>query len=217
MTDKNKTIRAVVVDDSPTARDLVVALLNAEQGIEVVGTGASGEDAIRLVKRHKPDVLAMDIRMKGMDGLEATRQLVGLLPNTKILIITMYEDNELVRACIRAGAAGYIIKRASESELVDAIYAIRRGIIYIHPTLIPSVISPAPLVEEQSSAEIDSLSNREVEVLSLIQKGYTNVQIGEKLNISVRTVETHRSNLMGKLGLHGRAELVRYATRHGLG
>ena len=164
-------IRILIIDDHRLFRVGIKALLSADTNLSVVGEATSGEDGLQAAQNLTPDVILMDIGLPGIDGLEVTRRLIVLLPNTKILVITMYEDSELVRECIRAGAAGYIIKRASEAELVDAIYAVWRGIIYIHPTLIPSVISPPLQKEVQSSAEIGSLSNREVEVLGLIKKG----------------------------------------------
>lgn len=208
--------RILIVDDHRLLRAGLKTLLNSDPNLEVVGEATSGEEALNVVQETKPDVVLMDLAMPGMDGLEATRRLVQMVPNIRVLVMTMHEDSELMKECVRAGAKGYIIKRAAESELVDAIYAVQRDVIYIHPSLMQSLISPKQKDGTQPSKEAEPLSAREIEVLQLIVKGYTNRQISEALTISVRTVETHRSNVMDKLNLHSRVELVRYATDRGL-
>lgn len=208
--------RILIVDDHRLLRAGLKTLLNSDPNLEVVGEATNGEEALNVVQQTQPDVVLMDLAMTGMDGLEATRRLVQIQPNIRVLIMTMHEDSELMKECVRAGAKGYIIKRAAESELVDAIYAVQRDVIYIHPSLMQSLISPAPKLGMQATREAEPLSAREIEVLQFIVKGYTNRQISEALSISVRTVETHRSNVMDKLDLHSRVELVRYATEHGL-
>lgn len=208
--------RILIVDDHRLLRAGLKTLLNSDPNLEVVGEATSGEEALKVVHETQPDVVLLDLAMSGMDGLEATRRLVQLVPGIRVLIMTMHEDSELMKECVRAGAKGYIIKRAAESELMDAIYAVQRDVIYIHPSLMQSLISPKQKSGVQPPNETEALSAREVEVLQLIVKGYTNRQISEALSISVRTVETHRSNVMDKLNLHSRVELVRYATEHGL-
>lgn len=208
--------RILIVDDHRLLRAGLKTLLNSDPNLEVVGEATSGEEALKVVQETQPDVVLMDLAMSGMDGLEATRRLVQMVPGIRVLVMTMHEDSELMKECVRAGAKGYIIKRAAESELVDAIYAVQRDVIYIHPSLMQSLISPKQKQGAQSPKETEALSAREIEVLQLIVKGYTNRQISEALSISVRTVETHRSNVMDKLNLHSRVELVRYATEHGL-
>lgn len=208
--------RILIVDDHRLLRAGLKTLLNSDPNLEVVGEATSGEEALKVVQETQPDVVLMDLAMSGMDGLEATRRLVQMVPGIRVLVMTMHEDSELMKECVRAGAKGYIIKRAAESELVDAIYAVQRDVIYIHPSLMQSLISPKQKPGAQSAKETEALSAREIEVLQLIVKGYTNRQISEALSISVRTVETHRSNVMDKLNLHSRVELVRYATEHGL-
>jgi DNA-binding NarL/FixJ family response regulator len=158
----------------------------------------------------------MDLSMPGLSGIETTRQLKALLPEVRVLILTVHEDKELLQEAIRVGASGYISKRAAEADLINAIFAVWRGIIYVQPQLMRSLVSldqPKPCDEYP---EAETLTPREIEVLRLIVQGHTNRQIAEVLNLSSRTVESHRANLMGKLNLHSRVEVVRYAAEHGL-
>jgi len=208
-------IRILIADDHGLLRAGLKTLLNSDPNLEVVGEATSGEEALQVVRETHPEVVLMDMGLPGMDGLEATRRLVQDIPGVRVLMMTMYEDSELVKESIRAGASGYIIKRAAESELIDAIYAVWRDMIYIHPSMMQSLVSPPPNAGSEAPIKIEPLTAREIEILRLIVKGFTNRQIGSTLNISIRTVETHRSNVMEKLNLHSRVELVRYATEHG--
>ncbi len=178
----------------------------------VVGEATHGEEAVRLSGELNPDVVLMDINMPGMNGLDAARAIVQPGGKTHVLMLTMHEDIELLQACIRAGASGFIIKRAAESELNDAIHAVMRGIIYIHPSMLRSLMATTEKAAPQPVNAGEPLTVREEEILKLIVRGYTNRQIASELNISVRTVESHRSNLMDKLNLHTRVDLVRYAS-----
>jgi two-component system response regulator NreC len=208
--------RILIADDHGVLRAGLRALLNAEPGLVVVGEAADGQAALRLAGEMHPDVVVMDISMPGVDGIEVTRQLKKDLPNVRVLILTVHEDESLLRAAIRAGAAGYIVKRAVESELISAIHAACRGELYVHPSMTRALLhdlQPAFISEDVS---VELLTPREIEVLRLVAKGYTNRQIAEELTISVRTVESHRANLMDKLNLRSRVELVRYATKHRL-
>jgi two-component system response regulator NreC len=209
-------IRILIVDDHGLLRAGLKTLLNSDPNMEVVGEATSGEEALEKVSEVQPEVILLDLGLPGMDGLEVTRRLVQDAPGVRVLMMTMYDDSELVKECIRAGASGYIVKRAAESELIDAIYAVRRDMIYIHPSIMQSLMSPPSKSGAPASMKIEPLTNREIEILRLIVKGYTNRQVSSALNISIRTVETHRSNVMEKLNLHSRVELVRYATEHGL-
>ena len=208
-------IRILIADDHRILRAGLRTLLSPDPNIEVVGEATSADEALQIAKDVGPDIVLMDIGMPGMDALEATRALVRL-PDTRVLILTMHEDGALLQEYIRAGASGYIIKRAAESELVDAIYAVWRGMIYIHPSLMKSLVTPERKTEAKYPMETEPLTTREIEILRMIVRGHTNRQIGSALNISTRTVESHRSNLMEKLNLHSRVELVRYASEHGL-
>jgi two-component system response regulator NreC len=206
-------IRILIADDHRIMRAGLKSLLNADPGLDVIGEATTSNEAMVLAKELFPDVILLDIGMPGNENLDALKELVKLSPEIKILVLTMHEDTELLQECLRQGASGYIIKRAAESELVDAIYAVQRGIVYVHPEMIQSLVSNSKKSMKQSK-ELEPLTNREIEVLVLIAKGNTNKQISEQLNISTRTVETHRSNIMDKLNLHSRVELVRYASEN---
>lgn len=212
-------IQILIADDHGVLRAGLRALLSAEPEIEVVDEASNGDQALSLASELKPDVILLDISMPGLTGIEVTRRLKKMLPETRILILTVHEDESLLQEAIQAGASGYIVKRAVESELIDAIRAVWRGDLYVHPAmtraLLKEMSTPAPPLSG-NDAPVETLTPREVEVLRLIAQGYTNRQMADMLSISVRTVESHRSNLMGKLDLHSRVELVRYARENKL-
>jgi two-component system response regulator NreC len=210
------SIRIMIADDHRILRAGLKTLLGTDSNLEVVGEAANFEETIQRAQELHPDIVIMDIGMPGMDGLAALPLLLQGAPQTRVLMLTMHEDNAILQAYLRAGASGYIIKRAAESELIDAIYVVWRGMIYVHPSLMRALITPPSKASPADSSEPESLTSREAEVLRLIVQGYTNRQIGSALNISVRTVETHRSNIMDKLNLHSRVDLVRYAAQHGI-
>ena len=210
------SIRILIADDHGVLRAGLRALLNAEPELEVVGEAGDGDEALRLATQLRPDVLLLDISMPGPGGIEVTRRVKQALPDTRVLILTVHEDESLLREAIQAGAAGYIIKRAVESELINAIQAVWRGDVYIHPAMTRALLKEVAPATFSDETPVEPLTPRETEVLQLIAQGYTNRQIAEQLTISVRTVETHRANLMDKLGLRSRVELVRYAREHGL-
>ncbi len=208
--------KVLIADDHAIVRTGLRTLLKAEPSMKLVGEATGGYEAIELVEEKMPDVLLLDISMPDLDGIEVVKRINPNFPDLHILILTIHEDPALLREALRAGASGYILKRAAESELISAINIIMRGDMYIDPAmmrdLIDETVSPAKLENEN----VESLTPRETEVLTHIVQGYTNRQIGEELNISVRTVEGHRANLSGKLGLQSRVDLVRYAREHGL-
>lgn len=210
------SIRIVLADDHRLLRAGIKTLLNGDPSIEVVGEATTGGEALDVTREMLPDILLLDIGMSGNENLEALRQVLIEVPKTKVLLLTMHEDSALLQECLRAGASGYIIKRAAESELVDAIYAVQRGIIYIHPSLMASLVNPAQEISAKTTRQKQPLTSREIDVLKLIVQGYTSKQIAEALTLSTRTVETHRSNIMEKLDLHTRVDLVRYASQHNL-
>jgi DNA-binding NarL/FixJ family response regulator len=210
------SIRILIADDQGLLRAGLRALLSLEADIEVVGEADSGQEALKLANELQPELVLLDINMPDLDGIEVTRRLKTVVPEARVLIITVHEDDSLLQEAIKAGAAGYIVKRAVESELIDAIRAVRRGDIYIHPTMTRALlrdISPRTPAQEPP---IEALTPRELDVLRLIAKGCTNRQMADLLNISVRTVEGHRANLMSKLNLYGRVELIRYARENKL-
>jgi|MTBAKSStandDraft_1061840.scaffolds.fasta_scaffold00459_60 two-component system response regulator NreC len=208
-------IRILIVDDHRILRAGVKALLNADSGLEVVGEATNSQEAMALVGELKPGVVLLDIGMPGNENLEALKNIRINFPDVRVLILTMHEDSALLQECLRLGASGYIIKRAAESELIDAIYAVQRGMVYVHPSLIQSLVA-LPKKLAKRTEKVEQLTFREIEVLLLIVEGNTNRQISDALNLSVRTVESHRSNIMDKLNLHSRVDLVRYANEHKL-
>ena len=210
------SIRILIADDHGVLRAGLRALLSAESDLEVAGEAADGRETLRLVSELDPDVVLLDVNMPGPDGIEVTRRLKAVKPEVRVLILTVHEDEGLLREAIRAGASGYILKRAVESELIYAIHAVWRGDLYVHPAMTRALLQDLHSTLVADEAPVEPLTPREMEVLRLIAEGHTNRQIAEVLSISVRTVESHRANLMSKLGLHSRVELVRYAKRHGL-
>lgn len=209
------TIRILIADDHGVLRAGLRALLTGAPDIEVVAEAGNGEEALDLAAQTLPDIALIDISMPRLDGIEVTRRLKQVLPEIQVLLLTMHEDGGLLREALRAGAAGYVVKRAAESELMTAIQAVRRGELYVHPALTRSLlqeITPA----DPPARQAEPLSQREVDVLRLIAQGHTNRQVAEALSLSVRTVESHRASIMEKLGLHSRAELVTYAIKRGL-
>jgi len=211
-----KNTKVLIVDDHGVLRAGLRALLEVEKSLDVVGEAGSGEEALELAKAARPDIVLMDISLPKMSGIEATRKLVQSNPSIRVLILTVHEDKSLLQEAIRAGASGYILKRAVKSELLSAIDAIGRGDLYVHPSMTRALLPTSPLKKIANDGSIKALTPREIDVLRLIAHGYTNSQIGKQLNISVRTVEYHRGNLMGKLYLDSRVELVRFAAENGL-
>ena len=207
-------VRIVIADDHGVLRAGLRTLLGTEPGFEVVGEAASGDAAVRAAVEKRPDLVLLDVSMPGVGGLEATKLLKEKLPKTRVLILTMHEESGLVREAILAGASGYIVKRALDSELINAIDAVMRDELYVHPALTRELLTARPDTPHHS--EPSSLTRRECGVLRLLALGYTNRQIGEELGVSVRTAETHRAHIMDKLGLTSRAELVRWAVREHL-
>ena len=210
-------IRILIADDHAIVRAGLRALIHSESAtMELVGEATGGYETIELVEKVQPNVLVLDLSMPDLDGISVTKKIASQSPDLKILILTLHEDEALLRAALKAGASGYILKRAAETELISAIHTILRGDLYVDPSMVRKLLNDEmpPAVAQSKSTE--ALTPRETEVLKLIVQGYTNRQIGEELNISVRTAESHRANLSDKLGLHSRVELVRYAREHGL-
>ncbi len=209
-------IKVLIADDHAIVRTGLRALIHSESTMELVGEASGGYETIELVEKTQADVLVLDLSMPDLDGIAVTRQIKPQFPNVHILILTIHEDQALLREAIKAGASGYILKHAAESELIAAIQRILCGDLYVDPALVRQLLQEpaAPLAMPSQSTE--TLTPREIEVLKLIVQGYTNRQIGEELNISFRTAESHRASLSEKLGLHSRVELVRYARERGL-
>lgn len=206
-------IRLLLVDDHQIVRAGLRMLLQTEPDMEIVGEAGSGDEALQAAQTLHPDVIVMDIAMSGMGGIEATRQIKSLCPSAAILALTMYEDEQYFFAMLHAGASGYVPKRAAPDELAQAIRAVSRGEVFLYPTLARVLMREFTQHAQGSRPE---LTPRELEVLALIAEGYTNRQIAERLCISVKTVDRHRENILRKLNLHSRVELVKYALRKGL-
>jgi Response regulator containing a CheY-like receiver domain and an HTH DNA-binding domain len=213
-------VKLLLCDDHAVVRSGLRMLLDGRHGIEVVGEASEGGEAIRLAMEARPDVVLMDISMPhGMDGLTATRELKQRLPETNILILTMHDDDEYLFRAIQIGASGYILKNAPHEELVSAIRSVAAGDAYLSPTATKRLMGEY-LNRLKTGAEppdaYDTLSEREKEILGWIARGYSNKEIADNLVISVKTVETHKANLMEKLGLKTRPELIKFAVKKGL-
>jgi DNA-binding NarL/FixJ family response regulator len=212
--DDTVSIRVLVVDDHAVVRTGLQRILNAEPDIETVGEAANAERAVFEAMEHKPDIVLMDVVMPGTSGIEIIPALQQAVPQAKVLLLSMQDDPRYLREAFAAGASGYVLKEAADTEVVDAIRAVAAGERYVHPALGARLVQAD--AEERRRAEEDPLSDREREVLRLLALGHTNQEIAKSLYISVRTAETHRAHIMQKLGLSSRAELVRYALAEGL-
>jgi len=213
-------IRLLVADDHPVVRAGLRMLLAAQPDMEVVGEAVDGDAAVARALQLEPDVVVMDLAMGGTDGLAATREIVNRLPHTKVVVLTMHDNEEYLRQALDAGATGYVLKEAVDTEIAVAIRVVQRGEVFLYPSFTRVLLGDLIQVEEADDrSEQDGyelLSEREKEVLRLVALGDTNREIAERLFLSVRTVETYRARLMEKLNLKSRGELVRYALRKGL-
>ncbi len=217
-------IRLMLVDDHEVVRTGLKSYLETQPGLKVIGEADSGEAALLLAPDICPDVIVMDITMPKMDGLVATRRLMETCPQIKILALTVHEDKQYLFEMLAAGASGYVTKQAAAEELVEAIRTVANGGVYLQPTLARWLLEDYRRLlvnESQGDAEggenlLETLSNRERQVLELVAEGLTGPQIGERLGISHRTVARHRERIMAKLNLHSSTELVKFAIRTGL-
>jgi DNA-binding NarL/FixJ family response regulator len=215
---KQGRIRVVVVDDHTILREGVHSLLSLESDISVVGEARDGVEAIELVDKADVDVVIMDMVMPRMSGLEATREIKRRWPNVKVLVLSMYDDDEYVQQVIQAGASGYVLKRVATEDLVRAIREVHGGASFLYPPIAAKLIDDYLRLARGEAPPIsgDVLTPREQEVLTLIAEGNTNQEIAATLSLSKKTVESHRSNIMRKLDLHDVTDLVKYAIRKGV-
>jgi two-component system response regulator NreC len=213
-----KVLRVLIAEDHAIVREGIRRLLSAEPDIEVVGEAGDGEVAVDLAQSLRPDVVCLDVSMPRLNGMEATRRIKSLMPDVGIVILTMHEDEAYFYELVKAGASGYVLKRASARDLVDAVRAVASGHTFLHPVVARRLVTEFEnrAAREDDRARFDGLTERERQVVRLIANGKTNREIAEILHISVKTVETHRTHIMEKLDLHDRAHLVRYAVRKGL-
>jgi DNA-binding NarL/FixJ family response regulator len=211
------SISILVADDHQVVRLGLRALLEAEADFKVVGEASDGLEAKTLVERLKPDVLVVDLMMPNLNGLEVARQVGHLSPNTKVIVLSMQASESYVLAALRSGVAGYVLKQSNMADLVRAVRDVLGGQSYLSPELSQRAIDAYRQKAEQAASDpYDTLTPREREVLQLAAEGHTSAEIAEKLVISQRTVEMHRSNLMRKLGLSSQTDLVRYAVWRGI-
>ena len=208
-----ESVSILICDDHALVRSGLRLLLDAEEEIEVVGEAGNAEEAIAQAAELEPKVVLLDIVMPGRSGVEALPDLLRAAPRSKVLVLSMQDDPAYVRRAFAAGASGYLLKEAADSELVHAVREVAAGRRYVHPLLGARLAAADP--DPYVAREADSLSSREHEVLGLLALGHTNQEIAQMLFISVRTAETHRAHIMRKLGLTTRAEIVRYALSTG--
>ncbi len=210
-------IRLLLVDDHEIVRAGLRMLFSAEPEVEIIGEASSGEEAVAAVQDLTPEVVLMDVAMPGIGGVEATRRIKASHPQVAVLALTMHEDEEYFFEMLAAGASGYVPKRAAPDDLMSAIHIVRQGDVYIYPSLARLLVKDFLHRSEASAPETrEELTPREQEVLTYIAEGYSNREIADALVISVKTVDRHRENLMRKLQLHNRVELVKYAIEKGL-
>ena len=211
-----ETIKVLLVDDHTILRDGIKSLLETEDHIKVVGEAVNGEEALQKVEKLSPDVVLMDISMPKMNGIQATSQISEEYPDIKILILTMHDEEGYVQPIFQAGAAGYVVKRTATRELVSAIEGVVEGNTILHPSVTETLLAEGQGSDSDDGDMYDGLTERELEVLTLIAEGLTNQEIADELYISIKTVQAHRANIMDKLGLNDRVALTKYAIRKGL-
>jgi NarL family two-component system response regulator LiaR len=209
-------IRVLVVDDHPVLRKGIYALLSTEPGIEVIGEAADGSEAIAAVDHLEPDVVLMDLVMPGVDGVEATRQIIRKRPQAHILVLTSFGSDDKLFPAIKAGALGFLMKDASPEELITAIRNVARGQSSLHPTVARRLLQELTSNTADTKEPIESLTEREIDVLREIAHGLSNDDIAEKLFISAATVRTHVSNILSKLDVTSRTQAALWALRNGI-
>lgn len=209
-------IRVVVVDDHAILRDGIRSLLERQDDVEVVGEAANGQEAVERALDAHPDIVLMDLAMPGMDGLEATRRLRSLLPETKVLILTQHDNREYILPALQAGAVGYVLKRSGGREVVNAIRQVFAAGAFVEPDIAQRLVQAALPDASRSVVDMPRLTEREREVLRLVVKGRSNKEIARDLVISPKTASVHRTNIMRKLDVRNSADLVRYVMQHRL-
>ena len=207
-------MRLLIADDHGIVRGGLRLLLDRQAGMEVVAEAGDGAEAVRLALRERPDVCVLDVSMPRMTGLQATVEIKSHAPDVAVLLLSMYDDERYLFEALQAGAAGYILKQEADTALVQAVRAVARGEPFMTNAVAPSLLRE--WMADDGAGPVEPLTLREREVLKLIAEAYTNKAIGEILHLSEKTIESHRANLMRKLEMRDRVELVRYAIRRGL-
>jgi len=210
-----RPIKVLLVDDHEMVRIGLSAVLSTEEDLEVVGEAAGGADAIRLAQAYKPDVILMDLVMDGMDGVETTRRIMEMLPDTKVIVLTSYVNDDKLYPVIEAGAFSYLLKTSRAAEIADAIRAAARGQSVLEPQVAAKMMNRLRQPKRQAAVH-EELTEREMEVLRLIAQGKSNQEIADELFIGVKTVKFHVTNLLAKLGLEDRTQAAIYALKNGL-
>ena len=208
--------KILLVDDHAMFRSGMKALLESERGFEVVGEAASGDEGVDRVRELKPDVVVMDLSMPGSNGLDATRRIAALGLKARVLVLTVHAEEEYLVPVVEAGASGYLTKTSADQDLVDAIRIVARGEVYLPPKATRLLLQQYRNATPDATPGLQELSAREREVMALTAEGFSSREIGEKLFISPKTVDTYRARIMEKLGLNHRSELVRFALKTGL-
>jgi DNA-binding NarL/FixJ family response regulator len=212
-----EAIRILLVDDHPVLRSGLEALLDLEEGMQVVGQASTGEEGVEKARLLRPDVVVMDLSMPGMDGLEATREIVAGPTPPKVLVLTSQAEDEFLLPVLEAGASGFVRKTSADEDLIEAIRTVARDEVFLYPTATRLLLRQYRTAgEKAATSPLQKLSEREREVLALTAEGYSSAEIGKKLFLSPKTVDTYRARLMQKLGLTHRAALVRLALETGL-
>ncbi len=211
------TLRGILADDHKIVRDGLRSLLENQSDVEVVGEAEDGRTVVQQVHELLPDIIIMDISMPGLNGIDATYQITAKLPNIKVLALSMHSDKRFIEGMLKAGASGYMLKDSAFTELINAIRTLVSNQIYLSPP-IASIITEEYINKNPKTAfSVRSiLTTRECEILQLLAEGKSTKEISFSLDVSIKTVETHRKNMMGKLGLYNIAELTKYAVREGL-
>lgn len=211
-------IRLLLVDDHAVVRTGIRMLLDGESDIEIIGEAETASEALNQISKLGPDVILMDLGLPDMSGIDATRSIMQIAPETAVVALTIHEDEEYFFKMLDAGASGYVPKRAAPEELLTAIRVTAQGEVYLYPSLAKLLVKDylSQSLQPKKQATLDGLTPRESEVLTLLADGASNQEIAEQLSISPKTVARHRENIMAKLNLHTRTELVKYAIRKGI-
>ena len=212
-------IRVLIVDDHAIVRDGIRALLATDKDVQVIGEAGGGHEAIELARKLTPDVIVMDIAMPDLGGLEATLAIRAERPDSRIVVLSQYSDASYVRRFLKAGVAGYVLKKAAGADLVAAIHSVARGGLVLDPEIARDALAgeaPADPSHEAAGDEYERLTDREKQVLKLVAEGRSNKEVAALLDISIKTAMSHREHVMEKLRAHNRTDLIRFALRHGV-
>ncbi len=211
------TIKIILADDHNVLREGLKSLLNRQQDFEVIGEADNGRDAVRLAKKLEPDIVVLDIGMPNMNGIQATQHIVAEVPDTKVLALSMHSDHQFVVKMLQAGASGYMLKDCAYEELISAVRDINAGKFYLSKDVTGVVVNNyINMIQAVDAVSHPTLTSRERETLQLIAEGKSTAETANLLNVSTKTIETHRKNIMDKLDIHNIAELTKYAVREGI-